>query len=285
MNGVLEIRAERCTGCHTCELECGLAHSKSETFADSVFSKEHVYSRMILHQDGDTTIPMLCRHCVDAPCIKVCPTPAMSRSGLGKPVVLNLRQCIGCNACVMVCPYGVIQNIPGRVGLAKCDLCIDRLERDEIPACAESCPTDAIVFKEIEDIVVEKREAVATQFSAPGLRYEIDAEACTGCTLCATKCPYDAVEGERKEAHKIIGDKCVNCGVCFAVCRFDAVTKSADVDMIYCGDCGQPVGAGTHMDDIKKGISVAEELLTLCAACRRKKISSFQADAHNSMEV
>jgi ferredoxin len=176
----------------------------------------------------------------------------------------------------MVCPYGVIQNIPGRVGLMKCDLCVDRLEREEIPACAASCPTEAIVFRQIEDIAVEKQEIVAKEFSSPGRQYEIDEEACTGCMLCAKKCPYDAVIGENKKPHRIDGDKCVNCGVCFAVCRFDAVKKFSDVDMIFCTDCGQPVGAGTHMDQIAGKITVKQETLSLCPACRRKKISVVQ---------
>ena len=274
MNGVLEIKAERCLGCHTCELECALAHSKSKTFAEAVYSSEHVYPRMILETDGDTTIPMPCRHCTDAPCVRVCPTSAMSRSGLGMPVVLNLRKCIGCRACVMMCPYGVIQTIPGRVALSKCDLCVDRLAREEIPACAASCPTGAIEFTQIADIAAEKRETIMREFAAPGRQYKIDEENCNGCTLCRVKCPYDAVIGEKKEPHRIDDSKCVNCGVCFAVCRFDAVKKFSDVDMVFCADCGQPVGAGTHMDRIKQKTTVNEQLLSYCAACRRKKVSS-----------
>jgi carbon-monoxide dehydrogenase iron sulfur subunit len=279
INGILEVTAELCTACHTCELECALAHSKSETLADAAMSPEHVYSRMILHQHEETTIPMPCRHCIDAPCIKVCPTPAMSREGLNGPVVLNLRKCIGCNACVMVCPYGVIQNIPGRVGLMKCDLCKARLEQDEIPACAASCPTDAIRFTEVDLISEKKRETVARKFGKSVWQFKIDAEACTGCMLCAKKCPYEAITGEKKEAHTIHNDKCVNCGVCFAVCKFDAVLKLSAEDIIPCAECGEPVGAGTHMDSIKTKITVDEELLGLCPSCRRKRISALQTVA------
>ncbi len=55
------------------------------------------------------------------------------------------------------------------------------------------------------------------------LTYTIDAEKCTGCTLCAKKCPTDAIMGTPKAPHYIIPDKCIGCGTCKDVCRFKAV--------------------------------------------------------------
>lgn len=55
------------------------------------------------------------------------------------------------------------------------------------------------------------------------IKYTIDAEACTGCTLCAKKCPTKAIAGEKKGPHTIDQDKCVRCGVCDDVCNFNAV--------------------------------------------------------------
>jgi NADH:ubiquinone oxidoreductase subunit F (NADH-binding)/NAD-dependent dihydropyrimidine dehydrogenase PreA subunit/(2Fe-2S) ferredoxin len=55
------------------------------------------------------------------------------------------------------------------------------------------------------------------------LEYTIDAEACTGCTICARKCPTDAIMGNKKTPHYIIQDKCIGCGQCYQVCKFEAV--------------------------------------------------------------
>ncbi|MRR36621.1 4Fe-4S dicluster domain-containing protein, partial [bacterium] len=55
------------------------------------------------------------------------------------------------------------------------------------------------------------------------ITYSIDAEKCTGCTLCAKKCPQACITGERKQAHVIDKTKCIKCGVCKDVCNFDAV--------------------------------------------------------------
>lgn len=54
-------------------------------------------------------------------------------------------------------------------------------------------------------------------------KYEIIPEKCTGCTLCARKCPTDAITGKVKEIHIINQDLCIKCGKCYEVCRFDAV--------------------------------------------------------------
>lgn len=48
---------------------------------------------------------------------------------------------------------------------------------------------------------------------------------CTGCTLCARKCPVDCISGERKEKHVIDQDECIKCGACFDACNFNAVER------------------------------------------------------------
>jgi NADH:ubiquinone oxidoreductase subunit F (NADH-binding)/(2Fe-2S) ferredoxin/NAD-dependent dihydropyrimidine dehydrogenase PreA subunit len=58
------------------------------------------------------------------------------------------------------------------------------------------------------------------------ITYSIDPEACTGCRVCAKKCPQECITGERKEPHSIDTAKCIKCGVCRDACTFDAVRIS-----------------------------------------------------------
>ncbi len=55
------------------------------------------------------------------------------------------------------------------------------------------------------------------------VKYEIDPEACVGCTLCARNCPVVCISGQPKKPHVIDQTRCVKCGRCYEVCKFDAV--------------------------------------------------------------
>ena len=56
--------------------------------------------------------------------------------------------------------------------------------------------------------------------------FTINVDKCTGCTICAKKCPTDAIIGSRKSPHFIVDDKCISCGTCFDVCKFDSIVIS-----------------------------------------------------------
>jgi len=53
--------------------------------------------------------------------------------------------------------------------------------------------------------------------------FEIDIDECTGCTLCAKKCPTGAIIGSPQNAHFIVQDKCIGCGICYDTCKFSAI--------------------------------------------------------------
>ena len=55
-------------------------------------------------------------------------------------------------------------------------------------------------------------------------KYVIDPAKCKGCTMCARKCPANAISGEKKQPHVIDRAMCIGCGSCVATCKFDAIS-------------------------------------------------------------
>ena len=114
----------------------------------------------------------VCKHCTHAGCLDVCPTGALFRSEHGT-VVVQADVCNGCGYCVGACPFGVIErrsdastsvrgdgHVPN-IGVAqKCTLCYDRLQHDQMPACAQTCPTTSIKFGDHDEMVATARERV-----------------------------------------------------------------------------------------------------------------------------
>lgn len=141
------IDTRRCFGCHGCEVACKaendvpLGNYIRQTFFKDVGEYPKV-ARMFL--------PMACQHCEDAPCIKACPCGALNKGG-GGSVVIDYEKCCGHATCVEVCPYGAIYIDPVANQAVKCHNCYHRLEADMEPACASTCPSDAIYFGDMND--------------------------------------------------------------------------------------------------------------------------------------
>ncbi len=76
---------------------------------------------------------------------------------------------------------------------------------------------------EYEAHILEKRCPAAVCKAL--ITFSIDPETCTGCTLCARKCPEKAITGEKKEPHTLNQDLCIKCGLCYDNCKFGAVIK------------------------------------------------------------
>jgi formate dehydrogenase iron-sulfur subunit len=93
----------------------------------------------------------VCKHCVRAGCLEVCPTGAIIRTEFDS-VYIQQDTCNGCRACIAACPFGVVDL--GSDGKAhKCTLCYDRLQHGMEPACAQACPTDSIRFGEVSELM------------------------------------------------------------------------------------------------------------------------------------
>jgi formate dehydrogenase iron-sulfur subunit len=98
----------------------------------------------------------VCKHCVDAPCLEVCPTGAIVRTEFDT-VYINQPTCNGCRDCIAACPFGVI-HMSEATGIAqKCTFCYDRLQQGLTPACAQACPTRSIRFGPLDELKAEAR--------------------------------------------------------------------------------------------------------------------------------
>jgi formate dehydrogenase iron-sulfur subunit len=100
----------------------------------------------------------VCKHCANAPCQEACPTGAIIRTEFDT-VYVQQDICNGCGYCIVACPFGVIARDEHGDHMAhKCTLCYDRLKDDMVPACAKACPTDSIVFGEVQQLKAQARE-------------------------------------------------------------------------------------------------------------------------------
>jgi formate dehydrogenase iron-sulfur subunit len=101
----------------------------------------------------------VCKHCARAGCLEACPTGSIVRTEYDT-VYVQPDICNGCGYCVVACPFGVIDRLQDDGRAWKCTLCYDRLKDDLEPACAKACPTDSIVFGDIEDLRQKADERV-----------------------------------------------------------------------------------------------------------------------------
>ena len=102
----------------------------------------------------------VCKHCVQAGCLEVCPTGAIIRTEFDT-VVIQSDVCNGCRDCIAACPFGVIDVNPVSGTAQKCTLCYDRMSVGLEPACSKACPTDSIQFGTIGELRARAEQRVA----------------------------------------------------------------------------------------------------------------------------
>lgn len=124
---------------------------------------------------------VLCNHCEDPPCVRVCPTKATFKRDSDGIVLMDFHRCIGCRFCMAACPYGsrsfnfrdprpFIEEtnpaFPTRMKgvVEKCNFCAERLAVGKMPACVEASD-GAIAFGDLEDPDSEVRELLKSNYT------------------------------------------------------------------------------------------------------------------------
>jgi tetrathionate reductase subunit B len=121
------------------------------------------------------SLPMMCQHCADPPCVDVCPTGASFKRADGI-VLVDKHICIGCRYCMMACPYKARSFVHeplhdqkpyaprGKGTVESCTLCVHRVDEGRIPACVEACNDSgggAMLFGDLNDPASEISKRVA----------------------------------------------------------------------------------------------------------------------------
>jgi len=180
-------------GCKDCTLACHVTHNVpdignvkeevkwlwTEPFENAFPGQE---SRFMPENAKDKPFMVLCNHCAQAPCVRVCPTQATFKRPDGI-TMMDFHRCIGCRYCMAGCPYGarsfnwkdprnfikteLNMTFPTRERgvVEKCNFCDERLAVGKPPACVEACKDGCLRFGDLEDPNSEVRKILASQFT------------------------------------------------------------------------------------------------------------------------
>ena len=168
--------ASMCTGCRACQTACrrwnslpaesigygGIYDNPRDLSAQTwTLIKAREFST-----DSEKDLLMCkyqCMHCTEAACVKVCPTHALTYNPLGF-VAYDEGKCSGCGYCTEFCPFHVPRlagnMLTGVRRMHKCTFCQDRVAQGRQTACADACPTGAILFGNRDELITEGRRRV-----------------------------------------------------------------------------------------------------------------------------
>ncbi len=146
------VRPELCMGCRSCEIGCAVQHSKDKTLFSAVLQSPPPSPRLFVESAEDVKMPVICRHCEEAPCLNGCISGCLYRDEKGF-VRRKKERCIGCWSCMMLCPFGVITRDKEKGIAVKCDRC----HKLDLPACVNACPTGALQLVDLDEVPKEIR--------------------------------------------------------------------------------------------------------------------------------
>lgn len=151
----------KCTGCKACSIAC---KDKHDLPVGTTWRRvtEYTGGSWLVNDDDHTMTQnvfsyytsIACNHCADPICATVCPSTAM-RKGENGVVSVDPNICIGCRYCEMACPYSAPQYNPAKGVMTKCDFCADRIAAGQDPACVAACPSRALGYGEMSEVVAQ----------------------------------------------------------------------------------------------------------------------------------
>jgi Fe-S-cluster-containing dehydrogenase component len=150
------IDPSRCIGCQAC------VHACSE--CDTHRGEPMIHLEYVDREASTQTTPVVCMHCEDPACAKVCPADAIKKTPDGIVQSALRPRCIGCSNCVLACPFGVPRYVARIDQMMKCDMCYDRTSVGKKPMCASVCPSGALAFGRRDEMAALRRERSTNVF-------------------------------------------------------------------------------------------------------------------------
>jgi len=138
------IDAGRCIGCQACIQAC--------TECDTHKGHSMIQLDYLDRAHSTQTARVVCLHCDSPTCAEVCPADAIKRTEDGIVQTARKSRCIGCNNCVLACPFGVPKMQTRMNLMMKCDMCYDRTSVGLKPWCASACPSQALAYGTREEM-------------------------------------------------------------------------------------------------------------------------------------
>ena len=143
----LVIDSKKCIDCKSCVVACRAENNVPLDYSRNWINTERrgVWPRVMAAFE-----PEQCQHCADPACVRVCPTGASFQRADGIVMVKD-SDCVGCRYCMLACPYEARFFREDRGVVEKCDFCAARVDRGELPACVETCPSKVRLFGDLND--------------------------------------------------------------------------------------------------------------------------------------
>jgi Fe-S-cluster-containing dehydrogenase component/DMSO reductase anchor subunit len=163
---------DACTGCKACVTAC---HNLNGLDEEETWRDVGVLYGGTLAEPVQQTVTTACHHCVDPACMNGCPVNAYDKDPVTGIVRHLDDQCIGCQYCILKCPYDVPKYSKKRGIVRKCDMCSNRLAVGEAPACVQACPNGAIRITIVDkkQVTVERKQKNSFLPSAPDSDYTL----------------------------------------------------------------------------------------------------------------